>query len=330
MASAYATELKAAIAAVTAASGICRSVQSTITADALEKKDKSPVTIADYASQAVICKLLKEAFPNDPIVAEEDAAELRQPDQSAFCQRALREIQASGITASVEEMLSWIDSGNHDATAGRFWTLDPIDGTKGFLRKEQFAVSLALIVNGQIEVAALACPNLPARDAWDQARGVVFSAVRGQGAHVVPLDVPGAAPQTVRVSGTGKTSLARMCESVESGHSAHDQSAIALQKLGITAEPVRLDSQAKYGVVARGEADIYLRLPTRKGYEEKIWDHAGGVLVVEEAGGCVSDIDGKPLDFAAGPTLKNNRGVIVTNGLLHPAVVDVIRSLNLS
>lgn len=287
------------------------------------------MTVADYASQAMICRTLREAFPDDPIVAEEDARDLRGGENAVFLERIVGEIGTPDHHSSAEEVLRWIDFGNHDGTASRFWTLDPIDGTKGFLRKEQFAVSLALIVDGEIQVATLACPNLPARDAWDNAVGVVFFAVRGSGAYLRPLDLPDVTPHTVRVSTTNSGGQARMCESVESGHSAHDQSAIALEKLGIQSEPVRMDSQAKYGVVARGEADIYLRLPTRKDYSEKIWDHAGGVLVVEEAGGRVTDIDGQPLDFTQGTALTQNRGVIVTNGALHEEVLSVIRSLEL-
>ena len=75
---------------------------------------------------------------------------------------------------------------------------------------------------------------------------------------------------------------------------------------------MRLDSQAKYAVVARGEAEAYLRLPTRADYREKIWDHAAGVLIVEEAGGTVTDITGRPLEFTHGRDLAANRGVIVT------------------
>jgi len=89
---------------------------------------------------------------------------------------------------------------------------------------------------------------------------------------------------------------------------------------------VALALQAKYATVADGRAEIYLRLPTRKDYVEKIWDHAGGVLVVEEAGGTVTDVDGKPLDFTHGRGLHANRGVIVTNGRLHNAVLEAVRS----
>jgi 3'(2'), 5'-bisphosphate nucleotidase len=89
---------------------------------------------------------------------------------------------------------------------------------------------------------------------------------------------------------------------------------------------VRLDSQAKYGVVARGDAAIYLRLPSPKqpDYREKIWDHAAGALIVQEAGGRVTDALGSDLDFSYGHKLEKNRGIIVSNGQLHPAILGAI------
>ncbi len=318
---AYQAELKIALAAVIAASEVCRVVQRKLSSDALEKKDRSPVTIADYASQALICRQIHSYFPSDPIVGEEDATDLRSGDQKPFVEKILAEIHAVGIEATADQLLEWIDSGNHDGTASRFWTLDPIDGTKGFLRKEQFAVSLALIENHQIQVAALSCPNFVV----GERTGVVMYAIRGQGAYMIPLDEPDAEPQKLAVSTISDSSQARLCESVESGHSAHDESASVQKELKIAVDPVRMDSQAKYAAVASGMAEIYLRLPTRPGYEEKIWDHAGGVLVLEEAGGVVTDVDGKPLDFSRGTTLKGNRGVVVTNGLLHDKVLVALK-----
>lgn len=316
-------ELQTAVRAVVLASQICRRVQAKIDGGALSKNDKSPVTIADFASQAVICRELRHAFPNDPIVAEEDAEALRSSENANFVDEIVDEIAAIDMPVDVEQALTWIDYGNHDGTAKRFWTLDPIDGTKGFLRKEQYAISLALIVDGVIQVAALACPNLSSELHGRGATGVVFSAVRGQGAHVALLANPDLRTP-VHVSAVEQAALSRMCESVESGHSSHSWSGQIRERLNSNTEPVQLDSQAKYGVVARGDADIYLRLPTRKDYQEKIWDHAGGVLVIEEAGGTVTDIHGKPLDFSLGSTLRGNQGVVATNGLLHDAVLAVV------
>jgi 3'(2'), 5'-bisphosphate nucleotidase len=122
----------------------------------------------------------------------------------------------------------------------------------------------------------------------------------------------------------------RFCESVESGHSAHGDAAAVAGRLGITSPPLRMDSQAKYAVVARGDADIYLRLPTSADYREKIWDHAAGALIVAEAGGAVTDIQGRPLEFHHGRELVANRGVIVTNGRLHECVLGAVRDLGIA
>jgi 3'(2'), 5'-bisphosphate nucleotidase len=87
-----------------------------------------------------------------------------------------------------------------------------------------------------------------------------------------------------------------------------------------------MDSQAKYAAVAAGQAALYLRLPSPKtpDYREKIWDHAAGTLVVQEAGGKVTDMHGNPLDFANSPRLEHTRGVVVSNGAIHG---DVLKAL---
>ncbi len=316
-------ELNAAREAVRAAARVCRNVQAAITPEALEKKDKSPVTVADFASQAVVCRALEDAFPADPIIGEEDAAELRLEENAAFRDRVQRELAAVGIRATIDEICGWIDRGGASSYSDRFWTLDPIDGTKGFLRREQFAISLALILNGRIEVALLGCPNLPVNEKPDAPLGTLFFAVRGEGAWKVPLG-QNDEPVRIFVSPARKGSESRFCESVESGHSEHGLSGRAAAILEIGQEPVRMDSQAKYAVVADGRADIYMRLPAKKDYKEKIWDHAGGVLLVEEAGGRVTDMLGRPLDFTHGKELLANRGVIATNSALHDQVLKAL------
>jgi 3'(2'), 5'-bisphosphate nucleotidase len=319
----YAVELQAALAAVRDAARICRAVQAEIAPEALAKKDSSPVTIADFGSQAVVCRVLGDAFPHDPIIAEEDATELRNEDQAPFLHLIHDQICRECVQASKDEICRWIDRGGAQDYTDRFWTLDPIDGTKGFLRKEQYAISLALVIHGQLEVGVLGCPNLPLRPDEPDTAGSLFYAVRGAGAYALPLDGD-AAPVPIHVTTTSDSRQARFCESVESGHSAHGASAEIAKTLGITHPPVRLDSQAKYAVVARGEADLYLRLPTKADYFEQIWDHAGGVLVVEEAGGRVTDVTGKPLDFTHGRQLRHNRGVVVSNGRLHDVVLEAV------
>jgi 3'(2'), 5'-bisphosphate nucleotidase len=159
-----------------------------------------------------------------------------------------------------------------------------------------------------------------------RAVGVLFVATHGGGAQQRPL-LPGEGvgdPRAVSVDAVGDPRAAVFCESVEAAHSAHDRSAEIAHRLGVEARPVRIDSQCKYAVLARGEASIYLRLPRSNEYQEKIWDHAAGWIVLTEAGGQVTDALGRPLDFSLGHTLARNRGVIATNGRLHDAVMEAV------
>ena len=311
-------ELRAAELAVREAMGLCRAVQAGVDPGMLEKADRSPVTIADFGSQALVCRSLAESFPDDPVVGEENAAALRQPGQSVFLDRVGQHLAGRGVVADGETICDWIDRGGA-APCDRFWTLDPIDGTKGFLRGGQYAVALALIIGGRVEVAVLGCPRLGAVDDG----GLVFSAIRGGGSRVSPASGPEDS-RPVAVSDCADITGARLCESVEAGHSSHDRSKAISDALDLQADSVRLDSQAKYATVADGEAEIYLRLPVDEGYQEKIWDHAAGSLVVSESGGTVTDTRGAPLDFSRGRTLQENSGVVVSNGRLHEQVLGAV------
>jgi 3'(2'), 5'-bisphosphate nucleotidase len=321
-------ELQTAVDAVRAAATVCQQVQrSLVTADTLEKKDKSPVTVADFASQATICAKLAEAFPGDPVAAEENANELRKDEQSTIRAAVAQQVAAVWQTSPDESrVLEAIDLGTSSdgGGTGRFWTLDPIDGTKGFLRGQQYAIALALIEDGKVVLGVLGCPNLPADPAEPEGpSGVLMTAVAGQGGQQTPL-ADGIEPRPVAVSEVTHPRTARFVESVESAHSDHSASANIADRLGITHAPVRMDSQAKYAAVARGQASIYLRMPTSQGYREKIWDHAAGKIVVEEAGGRVTDISARPLDFACGRQLEHNSGVVATNGHVHDPVLEAV------
>lgn len=317
-------EFCVALQAVRIAARLCEQVRANlVAASTATKEDRSPVTVADYGAQALVLHALADAFPNDPAVGEEDAGDLRQPEQSELRARIVHAVQTSQPSLAEAEILARIDRGGYAGGAsGRFWTLDPIDGTKGFLRNDQYAVALALIEDGRPLLGVLGCPALPT-SLGDSAVGCYFGAILGQGCRV--YDAVGEPMGEVRVSNTSDLAKACFCESVESSHSKHDWAAQVAERLGLGAPSVRMDSQCKYATIARGQADIYLRLPTRAGYQEKIWDHAAGALCVTEAGGTVTDIHGKPLDFSRGRSLAGNEGVIATNGQFHERVVaDVL------
>ncbi|MCJ1386408.1 hypothetical protein MMC17_009534 [Xylographa soralifera] len=120
---------------------------------------------------------------------------------------------------------------------------------------------------------------------------------------------------------------ATFCESVEAGHSSYGDQALIAEKLDITKPSVRMDSQAKYGSVARGAGDLYLRLPVSATYVEKIWDHAAGCLIVAEAGGIVTDAEGNNVDFGQGRTLAKNKGIVAAPKSLHEEVIGVVKGV---
>lgn len=149
------------------------------------------------------------------------------------------------------------------------WTLDPIDGTKGFLRGGQYAVCLALLVDAKVVLGVIGCPNLPVDPSQpDGARGCLFVAVHGQGAQ--QLSLSGANPTPISIPAVKKVDISFL-ESFEKAHSDQSFNSRVSQKLGTQKPPVRMDSQAKYCCLARGEGGAYLRMPTGVGYREKIW-----------------------------------------------------------
>jgi len=321
----HAEERAVALRAVRRAAAVCDRVQQTlVAAEAVRKKDRSPVTIADFASQALVCETLGAAFPDDAVVAEEDAAVLR--GDPALRSRTLEVVsEAMGRPVEGEELLSWIDRGSTPRpSSGRFWTLDPIDGTKGFLRGQQYAVALALLdASGELLLGVLGCPSLPDGSGG---RGALIAAVRGRGAESLGASREDGEGRPVRVREVTEPADLRLCESVEPSHSDHETTAQISSRLGIRSEPLRIDSQAKYAAVARGDADVYLRLPTRADYSERIWDHAAGALVVQEAGGVVTDTAGRPLDFSRGEGLPAACGVVAAPSAVHAAVIEAVQA----
>ena len=178
------SEKQIAISAVLKAIPLCQQVGADIVKeDAVEKKDRTPVTVADFGAQALICQAIDEAFPDDPIVAEEDSQELRKNPQ--LMQRVTEYVNRfiEGPLSN-ETVCDLIDRGSGNV-GERFWTLDPIDGTKEFLGRGMsgaYSIALALIVNEEVKLGVLGCPNLHQK--WDDSQsplGCLFVAERQRG-----------------------------------------------------------------------------------------------------------------------------------------------------
>ena len=328
-----------------------------------EQADNSPVTVGDFAAQAIVLGHLSQAFPTDRFIAEESSEHLTGNPG------LLKEVfeAANDHMSSSEELCRYIDLGQSynvvDGTieqgqTDRIWTCDPIDGTKGFIRGKldggQYAVCLAKLENGVPTIGVLGCPNLPCDvDSTDyewaegeteannrKSRGCIFVASKGGGCYQLPLfpdgSIQGPLKATPNDGSSTKVADARFCCGVESGFGDYlgQQARIAkilhgpsaLDDKGEIINARRMDSQAKHGVLARGGAEIFVRLP-KPGYVEWIWDHAAGFVVIEEAGGRLTDIDGQRIDFSLGAKLSPTvRGVAMTpGGVFHERLLSAFK-----
>ncbi len=298
----------------------------------MTKDDRSPVTVADFAVQAIITMALTDSLGETHIVGEENADALRDEGRSAILDAVVDAVRSYRPHASADEVLAAIDACNHDATGAAYWALDPIDGTKGFLRGAQYAVALAYLERREVTLGVMGCPNLPADRArpWHEAdpHGSIYAATQGGGCWQWPADDVSSEPRAVQCESAGDQVI-RVAESVESAHTKHDALKRVVGQLGWTVEYARLDSQGKYALVARGDADAYLRIPTSKTYFEQIWDQAAGMVIATEAGAVVSDIHGAALDFTQGTRLKANRGIVCARAQIHGRIIEAIAALGL-
>jgi len=323
-------EVKFAIEAVRKAAHLVKTVQTETAADTLTKDDKSPVTVADFASQALVSRMLMSQFP-DAVLVGEEASDALKEEGAEHLLKAVTDYTARFIPgAETGSVCEWIDRGAASPT-NRFWTLDPIDGTKGFIRGDQYAVAFALIEDGEVLIGVLGCPNLTdGTKSEPNGLGTLMVAVKGQGTWLTDLvEAEEKDWQRVQVSTRANGAEARLMRSFESGHTDVSKIDEIASALGVNVDPVRMDSQAKYAVLATGGGEVILRLlsPKRLDYKEKIWDQAAGSIVLTEAGGRISDLDGKPLDFTQGRMLLNNRGVLATNGVLHETALKALKDV---
>jgi len=318
-----------ALGAVREACLIARSLAATIqTTPVVRKADDSPVTVADFAVQCWIARCLTAT--EIPLIGEESAEALAAagPEMLESVHAAL---PAGLRPRHPNELLLWLNRASQvrSAPGGCWWLLDPIDGTKGFLRGGQYAICLALVREGTPVFGLLGCPALPQSGIplgnIGQPAGVLLLGHRSSGAWQSSLS-EAAAWRAIQCSDSGSIGAKiRICESRDLRHAWRGLLDRSLERLGVSAAPVRIDSQCKYALVARGDAEVYARLPRDPSYVEKTWDHAAGAVIAQAAGARVSDLDGLPLDFSRGVALVG-RGLLVASPRWHTALLDALRN----
>ncbi|EUC43059.1 hypothetical protein COCMIDRAFT_101884 [Bipolaris oryzae ATCC 44560] len=362
---AYTAELRLALRAVHRASVLTKSVLRSLSnnVSAETKADDSPVTIADFAAQALLISALHAAYPHDAFLGEESADALRQnealadrvwqlvqqakeeadarldangKDQEATASTAaaaaaahdLNEDPVLAFPASKEDMFDLIDRGGNGQVTGlgRVWVMDPVDGTATFMRGQQYAVCLCLLVDGVQQVGVIACPNLAfplqgtlgsihiSEDNVDSdGYGVVLSAVKGQGTFLRTMEASGPGAHARHVDLTTlppkQTSDLNFVEATigKTSLSQTEHEAVATALSASWPGTVLWSQQMKYVALTLGATDVMVRIPKTLDRFTCIWDHAGGHLLFQEAGGIISDFRGEQIDFSAGRKIKGER-----------------------
>ena len=316
-----------ALRAATLATERARSCASPSGPQSVEKDDASPVTVADFASQVVVARALTRLLGSAPMLGEETDTILRDPQNRSLLDQVVAAAQASEPAMSSVEVLTALSLPMADPRHGACWTLDPVDGTKGFLRGGHYAIALAWLEGGTPVEGAMACPVLDLNAANVTSvvpPGVIALAARGQGARVSSLGDNSFRPLVCNNWKRGDP--IRLALSFEAAHGNADVATELAGRVGDVSSCVRVDSSGKYVLVAAGRADAYLRIPRDIRRAECVWDHAAGVCIAREAGCVACDLDGNELDFGRGPTLNANRGVIVAPPRLAEALVAFSRS----
>ena len=229
-------------------------------AEVSHKADASPVTEADLAAHRVLATHLAHLLPGCQVVSEEDPASL-----------------------------------GYRQSAGRFWCIDPLDGTKEFIaRNGEFTVNIALIEEGRSTLGAVYAPAIDALY-WGGAGLGAFRCIDDQ---TVAINVAPAAE-------------GRACRVVASKSHLNEATQAMIDRLD-DVSLVQAGSSLKFCRVAEGAADIYPRLaPTCE------WDTAAAQAVLEGAGGSVVDLHGQPLLYGK-PNVLNPSFIATRDTALIP------------
>jgi len=236
-----------ALAALARQAGQCVMAVYATEFEVHDKADDSPVTLADQQAEAVILAGLRALAPGVPIVAEEEAAAGLAPDAAA--------------------------------AGGRFWLVDPLDGTREFVKRNgEFTVNIALIEAGVPVLGVVLAPALggPAGRLWAGAAGQGAWVDDAQGRRAIGVrPVPAAGLQVLASRSHG------------------DEAALQAWLAGRTVDRVgTAGSSLKLCLIAEGQADVYPRFG-----RTMEWDIAAGHAVLAAAGGRVDALAGGPLRY---------------------------------
>jgi len=269
------------------------------------KSDDSPVTLADFASQIFIISEIRKYFPEDQIIAEEESGVFLNSNAEEIIKSCYNSIKFD-IKENLKEILNY-----RGPRSIRQWTVDPIDGTKGFQKNLAYAIGIGLMIQFEPMICAIGVPN------YKNTRLSIFSAEKNHGAKVSYGDQNFT---KIKVSDTKDLKTIRMC------YSLHYNKPWVLdfaKSFNIT-NFIPMDSMAKLCMVAEGSAEIYVKpMNIERSFT---WDFLPGELLVKEAGGMITDIKGNPIKYLNEKCKVTAPGLIASNGTMHKDLLTALKS----
>ncbi len=271
----------------------------------LKRELETATELAREASHAIM-KIYHEGFE-----VEEKSQSAHYSEPVTIADKTSSRIIVAGLNAAFPDdaVLSEeeVDDTERRIRKSRVWMIDPLDGTKGFTEKAgDFAVQIALTENGDPVLGVVLQPI----------KDILYYAVKGEGAFLVK---DGDYAQTLEVSDI--TEFSEMTLAVSRSHRSKTMTRL-VEHFGFENEYPHGSVGLKVGFLTQKVADIYIHLSPHT----KFWDTAAPQIILEEAGGKLTDIFGERIRYEI-EDVKNHNGIFSTNGVSHENAVTHLRTL---
>jgi len=268
-----------------------------------EKELAAAITIAREAGQLILQHYALDIVAEDKIGADNFREPVTAADRNASSLIVGRLSAEFPIDAILSEEAA--DDTDLRLSKRRVWIIDPIDGTAGFIKKDgDFSVQIGLAEGGD---AVAGVVFMPFHD-------ILYFASNSDGAFMVKGDQ---AP--VRMTVSDETDFGSMRLALTKNHYSEKMAAI-IDAFGFASRVRRGSVGLKIGLIAERECDIYIHPSPRT----KLWDTCAPQIILEEAGGKLTDLFGSPIRYDIGD-VQNHNGILATNGVSHNAAVKHLR-----
>ena len=271
----------------------------------LEKELETAIALARIAGERILEFYALEIIAEQKFGADNLSEPVTIADRTAskIIVEGLAEAFPNDAILSEEET----DDAENRLIGKRVWMIDPIDGTWGFIKKDgDFGVQIGLTKDNEPVLGVVFLPF----------HNELFYAAKGEGTFLIERD---GAPERLQVS--AKTNFMAMNLAASRNHRSPKMYRI-IEDFGFKQEIQRGSVGLKIGLIARQIADIYIHLSPRT----KFWDSCAPQIILEEAGGKMTDLFGAPLRYDL-HDVQNHNGILASNGAAHAAALQKLRSL---